>query len=265
MIEARVKAKQFFDKLWTKQWLAGRGFDVPRTLAVCGLGDVPANLGQQTCNAVVVKPVESRLSRGVFILKRLGPDTWRYGPKPGQEAVSSRIPIELAKSLKLGEEANQFFLEEAVFSGPSLQWAQRHSSYGPAVLRFVVYGGWVMGVVVSCPHDAACGLAGAVNRGPVNYAYLTREGLAVDPKTVAPSGPLARKHYGFQACGVAGVAEVSDKIERLLAPDVIPVRKRGRPHPWCVDGVFEQEGHFVVLELNHTPGHKFKQPLKAMQ
>lgn len=274
-----IKAEKFFNKLLTKKWLKDKGFDVPRTLAVFRLQDLPLVFEHVDAIAsyskkFVVKPVCSRLSRGTLILQKSDEQEWAYRDACFTDARG--LEHMLAGSVELKERGGLLMLEEYVGSQARFKWAQDQSTWGPVVLRFIVHEGKVTVVAVLCPLETTFGLAGAASRGAVAYAYLNRRGVLVSPEVVRDAQgdrltkkdaeTLANKNYSMEHLYdfVSGeAAAMIPVIEEELGNEVKPrSQSNGQLRPWSVDGVLNIWGHFIALECNHKPGHCFRVPVE---
>lgn len=274
-----IEAKRFLDKLWTKQWLEANEFSVPKTLALFRLADFGPVMAYTKALAnytkkFVVKPANSRLSRGALIIQKVENDDFEYDDDCYTD--DRGIVKMLGSSVKLEEQGFLFMAEEFVSSHQKFKWAQE-SSWGSVGCRFLVHEGKVVIIAVMCPLKATHGLAGALSRGTVKYGYLSPTGEALTADQVAEAqgdtlnehsrNIITHKTLNVPAEPFEGVAEVTTQIEERLAPLVTPfVPKKGqdraKPRPWSVDGVFNTSGRFVVLECNHKPGHRFTRPVQ---
>jgi hypothetical protein len=51
-----------------------------------------------------------------------------------------------------------------------------------------------------------------------------------------------------------GIPEVVEQINKEIGPKV----KRYKNQNWSVDGTFDKNNKFVIIEINHSPGTQFK-------
>jgi hypothetical protein len=265
-IDTRMKPVMFADKIFTKEWLNDNTtLAYPKNVvslddfdkAIVHLADLPNG-------EYVWKPCYGRKCWGIVLLTK---KDGKFEVFPSKEPLSlqdtileliriKRLSISVAREAKLHR---QWFAEE---------WIHPHERFYrftddkrcPPVIR-ICGRSKVHFVVLSPVYFESAGIS-AAGWGHRKYIWLDFDGVIrrademdlshtdrKTPKSVVERG-LETPFYGDK---IDGIPEIIEQVNREISPKLKLVNNKC----WSVDGIFDQDNKFVVIEINSAIGTPF--------
>lgn len=265
-IDTRMKAQMFADKIFTKEWLRDNTtLAYPKNVvslndfdkAILHLEDLPKG-------EYVWKPCYGRKCWGIALIEKTA-DGFKVFPSnetlPFQDTILElirvkRLSISVAREAKLHR---KWFAEE---------WIHPHERFHkftddkrcPPVIR-ICGRTKVHFVVLSPVYFNLTGIS-AAGWGHRKYIWLDFDGVIrrademdlsrtdrKTPKSVVERG-IETPFYGEK---IDGISEIIEQVNREISPKLKLVNNRC----WSVDGIFDQDNRFVVIEMNSAIGTPF--------
>jgi hypothetical protein len=266
IIDAGMNTAKFDNKVFTKEWLhRNTTFSYP--VNVVGLGDFDESINHLAIipnGNYVWKPCRGRKSWGVALIEKRVDGFRVY---PSNEIISSEAMIlELTRIKKLAisedREAKRFkqwFAEE---------WIYPHERFHkftddvrlPPLIR-VCGRDRVHFVTLSPVYLNLSGIAptGFKQR---KYIWMDFDGVIMkaDNLNLKHAGDLtkrivAERTVGESFCGekIDGIRELVNQIDSEISPKL----KYNDHRSWSVDGIFDQNNNFIVIEINKAAAPEF--------
>lgn len=246
----RILLAQTWDKAWAKTWLQqNTTFRVPATF-VCGARfDVLAAWLRAMPDGrwVVVKPHTCSRARGVRIVFRNGP---LY---QGADLRSYDLPElleDLATDLPSPPSAFNWMVEEYICPPPPVLAEIRPDGlFNPLIRNVMVEGTWHFGEL-HVPTLATRGrgtLRGGARRICFDWAGVLRESMPPIPNQ--PPADDVNYGVGLPVSGrrLPNFEDVRNRLETEIA------QKLGRQSIFTIDGCYNAEGEFIIIEIEHKP------------
>jgi len=265
-VDTRMKAQMFADKIFTKEWLRNNTtFAYPKN--VVSLDDFDrsiVHLADLPNGEYVWKPCYGRKGWGVALIEKINEG---FKVFPSTEILSlqdtileliriKRLSISVAREAKFHR---KWFAE---------QWIKPHERFYkftddkrcPPVIR-ICGRSKVHFVVLSPVYFEAAGISSS-GWGHRKYIWLDFDGLIrrademdlshTDKKT--PNSVIERGvETPFYGDRVEGIREIIEQVDREISPKLKLVNNKC----WSVDGIFDQDNRFVIIEMNSAIGTPF--------
>jgi hypothetical protein len=266
IVNHKIIPKRFANKIYTKQWLSeNTTFAYPKNLIELDLFDVSiSKLKELPIGEYVWKPCFGRKGWGVALLEKTA-DGYKIFPSDDvlclQDTIAELIRI---KRLTISEarearDHKKWFAEE---------WIKPHERLRPftddmrcpPVIR--ICGRSNVHFVVISPvyfNDVGISSFGWDHR---KYLWLDFNGVvrhtdemdlsSADKKTLVS---VVERRIDTALCGqkIEGVKEVIDQVNREVSPKLKLIHNKC----WSVDGVFDKDNRFVIIEMNSAIGTPF--------
>lgn len=263
-----TNTKMFWGKNYTKRWLAeNTTFSYPKNIVEKGLfSDTFKAIEQLPVGDYVWKPNIGRKSRGIMLFRKgesgnftFFPEDISYDFEKTKDRITSKIENQFS-SKKYLNKYHEWFIEE---------WIHPHERFHiftddircPPIIRFC--GRDKVNFVVMSPiakeytgiSDAGwekrkyiwLDFEGNVRRKEeMNLAQADKHSIKSIPERSFEAAPLGHK--------VLGIPEIIEQIDREVSCKL----RLYCNNSWCLDGIFNEQDQFVVIEMNHSPGTQFR-------
>jgi hypothetical protein len=266
IVNHKIIPKRFANKIYTKQWLSeNTSFAYPKNLIELDLFDISiAKLEELPIGEYVWKPCFGRKGWGVALLEKTA-DGYRIFPSNTvmslQDTIEELIRI---KRLTISEarearDHRKWFAEE---------WIKPHERLRPftddmrcpPIIR-ICGRSKVHFVVISPVYFKEVGIS-SFGWGHRKYLWLDFNGVVkrteemdlskADKKTLVS---VVERHSETALYGqkIEGVKEIIDQVNYEIALKLKLVHNKC----WSVDGVFDKDNKFVIIEINSAIGTPF--------
>jgi hypothetical protein len=266
IINLKIVPKRFANKIYTKQWLSeNTSFAYPKTIVELALfNEVAKKLEDLPVGEYVWKPCFGRKGWGIALINKTV-DGYKIFPSdtvmPLQDTIEEltrikRLTISEAKEAK---DHRNWFVEE---------WVKPHERLGkftndmrcPPIIR--ICGRSAVHFVVISPvyfNEVGISSFGWDHR---KYLWLDFNGVVrhtdemdlsnADKKTLVS---VVERRIDTDLCGhkIEGVREIIDQVNREISPKLKLIHNKC----WSVDGVFDKDNKFVIIEMNSAIGTPF--------
>jgi hypothetical protein len=261
-----LNAKEFWDKTFTKQWLSDNtSLAYPATLINPGEFYYNADrLINSPVGEYVWKPQCGRQNSGVALLEKTPEGFMIFSYDHLVSASDLPAELDAIRKIKLNTvrkliSARAWFVEEWIHPAKQLH-KFTDDVRCPPIIRFIGQDrvDFITMTAVYFKHE---GISTAGWKKP-KYILVDLEGVVrdsidmdlskLDHKStkVVQKKTLDVAHFGGK---IEGIAEVVGQINKEVAPKVTGCRG----HRWSVDGTFDENNKYVVIEMNHFPGAQF--------
>ena len=266
IISEGINTAKFDNKIFTKEWLRhNTTFAYPKNVVCLGnFDEAIRNLVDLPIGNYVWKPCRGRKSWGVALVEKSSDGFKVY---PSNKFVSSEdMILELTRIKKLSiaedREAKKFktwFAEEWIYSH------ERFNKFTddvrlPPMIR-VCGRDKVHFVTLSPVYLKLSGIAptGFKQR---KYIWMDFDGVIMKEKdlNIKNAGDLtkrivAERSVGDSFCGekIEGIRELVNQVDAEISPKL-----RYNDHrSWSVDGIFDRDNRFIVIEINKAAAPEF--------
>jgi hypothetical protein len=261
-----LNAKEFWDKIFTKQWLSDNtSLAYPATLI--NPGEFYYNIDRlikAPIGKYVWKPRCGRQNSGVALLEKTAEGFMIFSydclfsasDLPSELDKIRRIKLNTRKKLL---SSRAWFVEEWIHPADQLH-KFTDDTRCPPIIRFI--GQDCVDFITMTPvYFNLEGISTAGWKKP-KYILVDLDGFVRDTEDMDLSNldskstkvvlqkTLNVAHFGGR---IDGIPEVVEQINKEVAPKV----KGCKNHRWSVDGTFDENNKYVVIEMNHFPGAQF--------
>jgi hypothetical protein len=266
IIDAGMNTAKFDNKIFTKTWLShNTAFAYPKNIVGLNSFDESIKrLADLSIGNYVWKPCYGRKSWGVALVEK---NTDGFKVYPSNETMSSEdIILELTriKRLSISEDREagrfkQWFVEE---------WIYPHERFHkftddirlPPIIR--VCGRSKAHFVTLSP--VYLNLSGIAPTGfkQRKYIWMDFDGVIMKERdlNVEHAGDLTRRivkerSVGDSFCGekIDGIRELVNQVDAEISPKL----KFNGARSWSVDGIFDRDNKFIVIEINKAAAPEF--------
>jgi hypothetical protein len=263
-------------KIAIKAWVVwNTGFSTPRTLygpfspeefegALAYLDPGP--------QMVVLKPITQNSARGVRILHQPTRGVWA-NPWTGGASTALELKRSVMHEIRDQDNCtdyNRFIIEEYVRSHESLRQMAPLQDASPT-LRCVYWGDRFIGGLIHLPTLASQGVSNLAKGA--NWMAFDADGI-IQRVPIEERRSWKKSHYKelelheyetWINCKILNWCHTKTGINSRIVPYVMKGLNDLETPFWTVDGILNEAGKFVVIEMEHPPGSMFKQAKPFME
>jgi hypothetical protein len=262
-----INAKMFWNKIFTKLWLSeNTSFSYPNNLI--NPGRFYATVGalvNAPMGEYVWKPQSGRQSSGIALLEKTSEGFIMFPDKDLIAPNKLRVKLNRIRKIKLNTPKKLM----AVRSWFAEEWIYPHERLHkftddircPPVIRLIGHDRVsFIGLTPLYFEHSGISNSGWKDR---KYIWVDLEGVIrskedIDLKSIDSHTAKVVKEKSLETAPfgekLGGIPEVVEQINKEIVPKV----KRYRNQNWSVDGTFDKNNKFVIIEINHNPGTQFK-------
>lgn len=265
-VDTRIRAGMFASKVFTKEWLRDNtSFTFPKNVVNINTYDQAiADLENLPEGSYVWKPNYGKKCWGIALVEK---NTGGFKVFPSNEVIPFKeLVSELSRvkrlSISIAREDKQhreWFAEE---------WIKPHERFYhftddercPPIIR-ICGRSKVHFVVLSPIYFESAGISSA-GWGHRKYIWLDFDGVIrradeMDLSHTDRKTPTSVRERGvetpFYGDKIEGIREIIEQVDREISPKLRLVNNKC----WSVDGIFDQDNRFVVIEMNSAIGTPF--------